>query len=378
MYKVLIVLLTLATFSCQSDKKQPHQNALTAMVKNIEDGTSVYITEYGEGDKIVALDTVAVKKGKFEFEFPDRSYQTLNSIRIDGANGFVYVINEAEPLEITLLKDDSGFLLNEPKIKGGESNQLFVNYMGFLNETEQKLSELSEGYSPEELKDPKVQEQLREKEEKLHQMQIDFRRQSIDKHPNSLASAYILADLFSGREVSPEKLKAHYESLSDSIKNTFIGKQLGHAIAPAEGLKIGEKAPDFSAPTPEGNELSLKEILAKDGQYTLVEFWASWCPNCQEEMPHVVEVYNKYHDKGLNIISVSIDNSKEEWLKGIKDFDMNWDHISNLKQWEGSIVQEYGVTSIPNNYLLDKDGKVVAIKLLNKELKKKMNELLGE
>lgn len=146
-------------------------------------------------------------------------------------------------------------------------------------------------------------------------------------------------------------------------------------------VTIGDKAPNFKAASPEGEAVSLNDVLAKKGKVTIVEFWASWCPYCQAEMPNVSRIYKKYHDKGLEIISVSIDQDRSEWLKGIKDLGMadeDWVHISNLNEWDDPIIMRYGVSSIPTNYILDADGKVVAIKLKDKELEQQVAKMIGE
>lgn len=148
---------------------------------------------------------------------------------------------------------------------------------------------------------------------------------------------------------------------------------------PQSGVNIGDQAPNFSARTPQGKELSLENVLAKKGKYTLIEFWASWCPFCQREMPKVVEVYKKYHKQGLNIIGVSIDSNKDEWVKkGIRKFGMRWDQVSNLNKWNDPIVKKYGVHSIPANFLLDNNGKVIAKDLKGDALKTKMKTLFEE
>jgi len=164
--------------------------------------------------------------------------------------------------------------------------------------------------------------------------------------------------------------------LSEEIQNSFIGQELAHAIVPPKGVEVGDVAPIFTAKNPEGKEISLQDIVDKKGKYTLVEFWASWCPNCHEEMPNVVEVYEEYHDKGLNMIGVSIDNDEAEWKYAIKDFGMNWEQVSNHNHWQDEIVRAYGVTSIPYSFLLDENRKVIDKKLKGEELKQKIKELL--
>src|SRR5690625_463881 len=194
MYKIFLFILGLTIISCQNNKSQSAENGLTAQVKNIDDGTAVYISEYGEGNRIVALDTLEIENEQFVFEFPDRDYQTLNSIHVEGVEGLIYFINEEEPIELTILQEDN-FLLSEPNIKAGEGNTLFMEYMAFLNDKEMEKHQLSEEYSQEELQDPEIRSTLQEKERKLDQEITAYRRKAIKEHPNTLASAYILADL---------------------------------------------------------------------------------------------------------------------------------------------------------------------------------------
>ncbi len=375
MNKIFVFILGLLFVSCQNVKSQSG-NTLTAKVENISDGTPVIISEYGEGNKVVALDTLTIKNKEFVFSFPERDYQTLSSINIEGVNGVIYFINEAESMKMTVMRDGGNFLVNDPEIEAGEANTLFVEYMAFTNEVENRVQQMTNEYSVEELKDPEVQNILREAEKRAGEDLTTYRREAIENHPNALSSAYILADLLSSRAISPEKLEKAYYSLSEEIQNSFIGQELAHAIVPPKGVEVGDVAPIFTAKNPEGKEISLQDILDKKGKYTLVEFWASWCPNCHEEMPNVVEVYEEYHDKGLNMIGVSIDNDEAEWKYAIKDFGMNWEQVSNLNHWQDEIVRAYGVTSIPYSFLLDENGKVIAKKLKGEELKQKIKELL--
>src|SRR5699024_6320736 len=139
-------------------------------------------------------------------------------------------------------------------------------------------------------------------------------------------------------------------------KNSYYGKQLKQKLSQYRGLLIGDRAPDFSGETPAGKEFSLADALAEDGKYILVEFWASWCPYCRDEMPNVVKVYKKYHPKGFNILSVSLDTDKTEWVNGIQHFGMDWKQVSHLKSWDDPIVKLYDVHSIPSNFLLNEKG----------------------
>jgi peroxiredoxin len=138
-------------------------------------------------------------------------------------------------------------------------------------------------------------------------------------------------------------------------------------------LMVGSVAPDFGQPTPEGNDLKLSDLR---GKYVLVDFWASWCGPCRRENPNVVRMYDQYKSKGFEILSVSLDNTRDNWLKAIEADKLNWRHVSDLKGWSNSVAQLYEVTGIPQTYLIGPDGKIVAKGLRGPSLEAKLSELL--
>ena len=140
----------------------------------------------------------------------------------------------------------------------------------------------------------------------------------------------------------------------------------------------GQPAPALSLPNLEGKTVSLASHAGKD--VVVLDFWASWCRPCRMENPNVVKVYNKYHDKGFNIISVSLDRNgqKERWLKAIEDDKMDWYHVSNLQFWQDPIAKQYGVKAIPATFLVDKDGVIIAKNLRGPALENKIASLLGD
>ena len=138
---------------------------------------------------------------------------------------------------------------------------------------------------------------------------------------------------------------------------------------------VGQPYLDFTQETPEGTFLSLSELVGKS-KLLLVDFWASWCSPCRAENPNVVAVYKEYHEKGFDVLGVSLDMKKENWIKAIEDDGLIWHNVSDLKYWNNEAAQDYAVSSIPSNVLIDENGTIIAKNLRGEDLRKKVEELL--
>lgn len=140
----------------------------------------------------------------------------------------------------------------------------------------------------------------------------------------------------------------------------------------SKNFTVGGQAPDFTQKTPEGEDFSLSNLR---GKVVLLDFWASWCGPCRRENPNVVKMYKKYHDQGFDVLGVSLDRTKDKWLKAIEADGLEWNHVSDLKGWQNAVANEYGVRSIPSTFLLDREGKIVATNLRGPALEAKLKEL---
>lgn len=218
--------------------------------------------------------------------------------------------------------------------------------------------------------------------EKMNQLQQDYmkllkERQEVEKGFFSahLDSEVSLDWLYQFVDPYQDKKEAEtmFSMLSERLQNTRSGKMYANRLASIVTVELGDIAPAIFSKSPEGKDLSLSSV-SKDN-YVLIDFWASWCGPCRKENPVLVEAYKEFHPKNFEILGVSLDNSRDAWITAIGKDNLLWPQVSDLGGWESGIAAQYGVRSIPANFLIDPQGKVIAKNLRGEELKQKLNEI---
>ncbi len=169
-----------------------------------------------------------------------------------------------------------------------------------------------------------------------------------------------------------EQLKMVCDPKTGYYNEPEMGK-VKQMLAALELRHPGMMYKDLTMDDLNGTQVKLSQWAGK-GQYVLVDFWASWCGPCRQEMPNVVEAYKRYHDKGLEIIGVSFDSNKLQWSAAVEKLGMTWPQMSDLKGWKSAAAAAYGIRSIPANILLDPQGKIIAVDLRGEKLQSVLAE----
>ncbi|WP_271783304.1 TlpA disulfide reductase family protein [Aquimarina algiphila] len=375
MKRIALLVTTLLLVACQKDQKG---YSITADTEGFEEGTMVYVNAVSQSRRPIIIDSTTIQNQKFQIKLPAPENNDFNYLTFKDLRGNVLFLAENNPIEMTIYKDS----MRSSIVKGGTENELFFSYAKTVKKYGEEKLKLSNEYQiATKLGETNKAIKIAAKREELVEAEKQFRKDLANNNSSSLVSIMALTDLLNLKIVSAKEAKEQFNSIADTLKTSRLGKNLNQLIANAmavsmqKRIDIGSTAEDFSAPTPEGKMLSLKQSM---GKITIIDFWASWCKPCRMENPNVVNVYKKYHDKGLNIISVSLDKKQEAWTKAISDDNLDWNHVSNLQFWQEPIAQAYGVRSIPATFILDEKGNVIAKNLRGPALEEKISELLAQ
>lgn len=358
-----IIVFAFAVVSCGMAKDE---FSIKGSISGVDKG-KVYLQKIVNGQP-KNIDSVDVTNGSFSFKgkitTPD-----VRLLRLNEQEYFAQFFLDNSSITIKAKKDS----LRNTKISGSPTQDIFQIYINEMEKLNKDIMTL-QGKFQNAMATGNTNEA--EKAKIDYQAMVDnnkiFTKNFVKEHANSVVSPYItLLQLV--EQVDVAELESIAANFAPEISNSEYVIKLKEIIEARKKTAIGAIAPDFTMNDPEGKPIQLSSLR---GKVVLIDFWASWCGPCRQENPNVVKLYQQYNPKGLEILGVSLDKSKEDWLKAIKDDKLSWKHVSDLKYWENATARLYSVNSIPQTYLLDKDGKIIAKGLKGEQLEAKLKELL--
>ncbi len=376
-------MVGLLVFSCQKQEPtvvlEPGVYEVNIKAEGIFNGIRAHLLTQNQRRQDVHLDTAMIANGTAAFKGKVAGPRIV-LLGINGVRGYLQLILEPGVTDITVYKDS----IQYSKIEGGPNNLAHAEYKAKFRKGREAMSEARrQANIARRDNDLSLYNQYYQEAERIRLELREFNHKFIKENSDTEFALLLLETLLIGGGQDLEKFQASYDALEAvRNKNTYnqnIGGKIKAFMIQLEALAtvdIGKVAPDFRAPTPDGEQLALSDIK---GKATIIDFWASWCGPCRRENPNVVRVYEKYHDKGLEIISVSLDRpgQKQAWLDAIEKDRLTWHHVSNLKYFNDPVAQLYHVNAIPATFILDEEGKIVAKKLRGKALEDQIAQLLN-
>ncbi|HRX93648.1 MAG TPA: redoxin domain-containing protein [Chitinophagaceae bacterium] len=280
-------------------------------------------------------------------------------------------------LETGKIKVSSIDSFSNIKVKGSAAHtayQAVTKQLKPLTEKRQKL--VDDWYAANEKKDDEAKKEIEEQIDDLDGQIREEKGAIFRKNPRSPIALTLLKE-YAGWDIDADKVQPLFNMLPEKDKKYPSAITFKEDIEVAAKTGIGKIAMDFTQNDTLDNPVQLSSFR---GRYVLIDFWASWCGPCRVENPNVVKVFNKYKDSNFHIVGVSLDRpgQKDKWLKAIHDDHLTWTHVSDLKFWDNEVAQQYGIKAIPQNLLLNPEGKIIAKNLYGEELEEKLGAFIGD
>lgn len=321
-------------------------------------------------------------------QFTDSRPKVLDTLEVNSKGEFAYDLEVNSPtfyelnlygqriVRLALLDEDVSvsYNFNEPSslvIEGSKDSKEMLKLEILMEEYQVSVNQLNEEYYEAMSKnDSEAIKKIQEKAIELERAQAEKVKEMITTMGDSFASLAAVG-LLNPKNDFPF-LDELVTKLNENYPGTVSIMQMKQQLDEMRALSVGQIAPEIELPSPDGKMIKLSDLR---GKYVLIDFWAAWCKPCRQENPNVVRLYNQYKDKGFEVFGVSLDRTKEDWVKAIEADGLTWTHVSDLKYFNSIAAELYKIEAIPATYMIDPDGKIIGKDLRGPSLESKLSEL---
>ena len=364
--RIKFIISSLLIISCNSSNDFTINGTIDA-----DEGSKVYILQADQNNQPFIKDSTVIQNSKFKFS-GEAATPEISYFQVEGVNGYVLSIIESGKISAEIFKDS----ITSSIVTGTKSNDDFNKYRNQTKSLVENINKIAYDQQQAIFNNDlelasKLRKDINSKEQDVMLYEWDF----IVNNNDSYMSALLLEVFMVENKVNKDSIIEVFNSFSNRIKISNVGKNIADLLRQYEDpINVGELAPDFTAPSLDGGNITLSENL---GKVTLIDFWAAWCRPCRVENPNLVRLYKKYSSSGLQIVGVSLDRTKEQWEKAVSDDNLPWIQVSNLNFWNDPIARQYSIRAIPQSFLLDENGYVIAKNLRGLSLDQKIESALS-
>jgi peroxiredoxin len=370
--RINLLFLSLIMFVACSSKKDKDVSAFGTKIFVTLDSTekvTLFLEELGNTELKLIDSAQAGSNNKFAFGI-NITLPGFYRVKTNDQNYFNLIVSNGETIEVNAQTKDLAYTYT---VSGSEESDrlksLNIYYSGLYKSSDSLNQAIA---LHQNNRDANAYVDALNYQQSLGMQHYEFIKKFVSEKPGSFAS------LAAVRKLDPDRDFSYFvmveEALKGSLSQSPYYQDIKKLVDEYKKLAVGQPAPEITLNNPDGKPVSLSSFK---GKVVMIDFWASWCKPCRAENPNVVKLYNKYHNKGFEILGVSLDQTKDAWVGAIKQDGLTWQHISDLAAWSSAVVPLYNIKGIPQTYLIDKDGNIMAKGLRGEELAKKLEELFG-